>query len=208
MEQLAKLLGGTERVKVMRLFLHHVDAILSVKDIIEKTKSKSTYVRKEINALSSIGFLEKQKKRSYSMTGSGKKSKQVIKETIGYKLNTEFPHNQALRDLLFDFESVDKKELANRFKQIGRIKMFVVAGIFVGNSDSRVDVLVVGEALKRQKVEKVFETLASELGRELEYSIMDLEEFEYRFKMYDKFIRDILDMPHEKVIDKISKKVD
>ena len=35
---------------------------------------------------------------------------------------------------------------------------------------------------------------------------MDVEEFEYRYKMYDKFVRDILDLPHETIIDKVSKK--
>jgi hypothetical protein len=32
---------------------------------------------------------------------------------------------------------------------------------------------------------------------------MDVEEYEYRMKMYDKFVRDIIEMPHETVIDKI-----
>jgi hypothetical protein len=206
MEQLAKLLGGQDRVKLMRLFLHNQELTLTPKEIIEKTKSKSDVIRKEINTLLAIGFLEKKKTKSYSTVGSGKKAKQVVKESFSFKLNETFAHNQALRDLLFDFESVDKKDLASRFKAVGRIKLFLVSGIFVGDKDSRVDVLIVGEALKREKGDKVFENLAAEFGRDVAYAIMDLEEFEYRFKMYDKFIRDILDMPHEKVIDKINKK--
>ena len=206
MEQLAKLLGGTDRVKIMRLFLHHSDVIFSAKEISDKTKSKGVSVRKEITLLLSVGFLEKKKSRVYSTVGKGKRAKSVIKEIPGYKLNYEFLHNQALRDLLFDFETVDKKDLANKFKSIGRIKLFVVSGVFVGVKDSRVDILIVGEALKRPKAEKVFELLASELGRDVVYSIMDVEEYEYRVKMYDKFIRDVIDTPHERVIDKISKK--
>jgi hypothetical protein len=190
----------------MRLFLHHDDSVFSPREVVTKTKSKSGSVRKEINVLSSIGFLEKKRNRTYGFTGKGKKKKEVIKETISYKINSAFPHNVALKELLFDFESVDKKELAARFKHVGRIKLFIVSGIFLGEKDSRVDVLLVGEALKRNKAEKVFETLSSELGRDLAYSIMDSEEFEYRFKMYDKFIKDILDLPHEKVIDKFTKK--
>lgn len=207
MELLVKLFGGSERVKIMRFFLHHEESILSPKDVTDKTKSKSILVRKELAVLSAIGFLEKRKNRSYVLSGV-KRNKSVIKEVTGFSLNKDFPHNQALKDLLFDFESVDKKELAARFKHAGRIKLFLVAGIFIGDVDSRVDVLIVGEALKRQKAEKVFEILSSELGRELEYAVMDVDEFEYRFKMYDKFIRDIIDMPHEKVIDKFSKKVE
>ena len=202
MELLAKLLGGIERVKIMRFFLHHDEDFVSLHTVSEKTKTKSVDARKELTTLTSIGFIEKKKTRSFSLSG---KKESKVKETFAFKLNKEFPHNQALEDLLFDFETLDKRELAVRFKLIGRIKLFIVSGVFIGDSKSRVDILIVGEAIKRPKAEKIFEALSAEIGREVVYSIMDVDEFEYRNKMYDKFVRDILDMPHEKVIDKLSK---
>ncbi len=201
MELLAKLLGGQERVKIMRFFLHHDDGIWTPHEISDKTKVKGAIARKELSALTSIGFIERKKYKT--LTNGSSKKNQKVKETICYKLNAEFPHNQALKDLLFDFQLLDKRELASRFKNIGRIKLFVVAGVFVGLNDSRVDILIVGEAIKKPKAEKIFETLSAELGREVVYSILDVEEYEYRFKMYDKFVRDILDMYHEKVIDRL-----
>lgn len=208
MELLARLLGGNERVKIMRYFLHHEEVIVSLANISEKTKSKVQLVRKEIAALSAIGFIEKKKTRTVvATTSSGKKISARVKEINGYGLNKDFPHNQALKDLLFDFELLDKRELASRFKVIGRIKLFVVAGVFIGEEKSRVDILIVGEAINRQKAEKIFENLSAELGREVVYSVMDVEEYEYRYKMYDKFVRDIMEMPHEKVVDKVSNKI-
>lgn len=207
MELLSRLLGGAERVKIMRFFLHHEDMIISVHDITEKTKSKSAIARKELTALTAMGFIEKKKTKTYATSGTGKKGVSKVKEIIGYKINSEFPHNQALKDLLFDFQLFDKRDLAARFKIIGRIKLFIVSGVFIGETKSRVDILIVGESLKRPKVEKVVETLSAELGREVIYALMDVEEYEYRFKMYDKFLRDIIDMPHEAVIDKIKEKV-
>ncbi len=203
MDLLIRLLGGAERVKIMRYFLHHEDNIVSLYEITLKTKSKSTLVRKELAILSAIGFIEKRKARTVVTTGTGKKATSKMKEVNGYKLNTLFPHNQALKDLLFDFHLLDKRELAARFKVIGRIKLFVVAGVFIGDIKSRVDLLIVGEAINRAKAEKILEILSSELGRDVVYSIMDVEEYEYRFKMYDKFVRDIKEMPHEMVIDKL-----
>jgi hypothetical protein len=187
----------------MRYFLHHEDAIVSLQEITLKTKSKSALVRKELTALSAIGFIEKRRARTVVTSGTGKKATSKMKEVNGYKLNTLFPHNQALKDLLFDFHLLDKRELAARFKVIGRIKLFVVAGVFIGDVKSRVDILIVGEAINRAKAEKILEILSSELGRDVVYSIMDVEEYEYRFKMYDKFVRDIKEMPHEVVIDKL-----
>ena len=207
MELLAKLLGGQERVKIMRYFLHHEDVVIDAHTLSEKTKSKTIVVRKELTALSSAGFIEKRKSRISIELLSGKKVQAKNKEVIGYGLNALFPHNQALKDLLFDFELLDKRDLADRFKAIGRIKLFIVAGVFLAEEKSRVDILIVGEVIKKPKAERVFETLSSELGREVIYSIMDVEEYEYRYKMYDKFVRDVLEMPHEKVIDKLSKMV-
>lgn len=206
MELLTRLLGGAERVKIMRFFLHHEDSIVSLHEVAEKTKSKSTLARKELNALCAIGFLEKKRTRTVTTTGSGKKASSKVKEIVGFKLNTEFPHNQALKDLLFDFQLLDKRELANRFKVVGRLKLFVVSGVFIGSDKSRVDILMVGEAIKRPKAEKLFESLSAELGRDVVYSVMDVEEYEYRYKMYDRFVRDIVDLPHEAVIDKLSQR--
>ena len=203
MELLAKLLGGSERVKIMRYFLHHEDAIVSLHDVSEKTKSKSSSARKELTLLSAVGFIEKKRTRTVVMVGKGKKASSGVKEVNGYKLNPLFPHNKAFKELLFDFQLLDKRELALRFKAVGRIKLFLVAGVFIGEKKSRVDILLVGEAIKRPKAEKVFEMLSAEIGRDVVYSIMDVEEYEYRFKMYDKFIRDIMEMEHERVIDKM-----
>lgn len=207
MELLTRLLGGAERVKIMRFFLHHEDSVFSLHNISEKTKSKSAIARKELASLASIGFIEKKKSRVVASSGSGKKAVSKVKEIVGFKLNPDFPHNQALKDLLFDFQLLDKRELAARFKQIGRIKLFVVSGIFLGEEKSRVDILIVGEAIKKPKAEKLFEVLSAEIGRDVIYSIMDVEEYEYRFKMYDKFVRDIIDMPHEAVIDKLKERI-
>ncbi len=207
MELLARLLGGTERVKIMRFFLHHEDIILSLSEVSDKTKSKSVLVRKELTTLTGMGFIEKKRSKMVITTGSGKKVYTKVKEVSGYKLNPDFPHNQALKDLLFDFQLLDKKELVARFKQIGRIKLFILSGLFIGETKSRVDILIVGEAIKRSKAEKVLEGLSAELGRDVVYSIMDVEEYEYRYKMYDKFLRDIIDMPHEAVINKLKDKI-
>lgn len=203
MELLARLLGGAERVKIMRYFLYHDEEVISLHDITEKTKAKSVAVRKELTALTSVGFLEKKRTRTIVMVGAGKKASSKLQEVNGYKLNTFFPHNQALKDLLFDFKSYDRRDLFARFKIIGRIKLFIVAGVFIGDEKSRVDVLVVGEAINRTKAEKLFESLSAEFGREVVYSVMDSEEYEYRYKMYDKFVRDIVEMDHEVVVDKI-----
>ena len=48
----------------MRFFLHHEDVVVSLHDVAEKTKSRSAIARKELTALSSIGFIEKKRTRT------------------------------------------------------------------------------------------------------------------------------------------------
>ena len=45
--------------------------------------------------------------------------------------------------------------------------------------------------------------MEAEIGKELRYAVLNTKEFIYRLDMYDKFIRDILDYPHERLIEKI-----
>ena len=43
--------------------------------------------------------------------------------------------------------------------------------------------------------------LESEVGKELTYAIFETPEFLYRANMYDKLVRDIIDLPHIKALD-------
>ena len=51
--------------------------------------------------------------------------------------------------------------------------------------------------MKRGKIEEGIRKLEAEIGAELVYAIFDTKEFIYRLNMYDKLVRDILDYPHE-----------
>ena len=91
MELLAKLLGGADRVKIMRFFLHNENDNFSLSTIYEKTKVKSSVCRSILNALISIGFLEKKRQRVTILEKTKKDTK--IKENISYKLNNNLELN-------------------------------------------------------------------------------------------------------------------
>ena len=54
--------------------------------------------------------------------------------------------------------------------------------------------------MKRGKIEMGIRKLEAEIGTELVYAIFDTKEFLYRLSMYDKLVRDILDFPHEVIL--------
>ena len=63
--------------------------------------------------------------------------------------------------------------------------------------------LIVGDGLKKRSIENVLRTIEAEIGKELSYGALETPEFLYRVSVYDKFVRDVLDFRHDRIIDKL-----
>lgn len=194
METLAKLFGGQNRVKIMRLFLLNGTTVFELDDIMSRSRVTKVNVRKEVNGLVAMGFV---KHKLISKEGSRGTKKKVT----AYYLNTQFQYLGAIRDLIVDPHLLLQEDLVQRFKPIGKIKLMIVSGVFIGNLESRVDVLLVGDKLKKNILQQVIKGLEAEIGKELDYVVFDSSEFTYRIDMYDKLVCDIIDLPHQKLID-------
>jgi hypothetical protein len=192
MNELEKLLGSQEKVKLIRMFLANRDTLFQVEDIVKLAKLKSEKVRKELNNLIASNLIIKSKERMAKLPANSKSKKLAIKEYTCYKLNPSFRFINSLTDLMFDFKNANTDVLYDRFKQIGRTKLFIVSGVFLGEDKSRADIMYVGEGIKKNVADKVISDLRAELGRELDIVIFDLEEFNYRYKMFDRFVRDLM----------------
>lgn len=205
METLGKLFGGTGRVKIMRLFLLNPEKGFDTGDVAARARITGTQARRELSALEKIGFIKRRMfmKSEIFKRKHGKKTVELsrTKRVSGWFFNQNFEYRNALKDVLIDAEFITNADLARRFKPAGKIKLLLVAGIFTRDPDSRLDLLLVGDNLRRNQLEKAIKILESEIGKELEYAIFDSEEFFYRSNMYDKLVRDSLDYPHDVVID-------
>lgn len=180
MEILGKILGNGARVKIMRLFLLNRGKGFKSKDIAKRSRISSDIVRRELRLLASVNFI---KKRS--------------KVFADWYFNYLFKYGEEFEELLVRSDTLNKQKLVDNFKKVGQVKLIVVSGVFIKNGDSRVDLLIVGDKMKRGKIEKGIKRLEAEIGTELVYAVFETKEFIYRLNMYDKLIRDILDYPHE-----------
>ena|SRR3989338_478451 len=180
MEILGKILGNPSRVKIMRLFLLNRGKGFKSKDIAMRSRVSSDMVRREIALLSSVNFIKKRSKISQE-----------------WFFNSFFKYAGEFEELLVRSDTLNREKLMDNFNNVGRIKLLVVSGVFIKNNDSRVDLLIVGDALNKSRIEKGIKKLEAEIGVELVYAIFNTKEFIYRLTMYDKLIRDILDFPHE-----------
>jgi hypothetical protein len=194
METLAKLFGGQARVKIMRLFLLNHNSMFELEEVVSRSRVTKVNSRKEINALAAMGFVKHKLVTHEGVRGAKKK-------VPAWQLNTSFPYIDSIRDLLVDPSLLLREDLPQRFKQIGKIKLMIVSGIFIGSDKSRVDILIVGDKLKKNVIQQIIKGLESEIGKELDYVVLDSNEFKYRIDMYDKLVCDIIDLPHERLID-------
>lgn len=182
MEILGKILGNPGRVKIMRLFLLNRGKSFVNKDVVKRSRVNIETVRREIKLLFGVGFIKKRSLLS------------------GWSFNSSFKYGAEFENLLLSSDTLNTKAILNNFKKVGWVKLIIVSGIFIKNHDSRVDLLIVGDKMKRSRIEEGIKKIEAELGVELVYAVFDTKEFLYRIKMYDKLVRDILDYPHEIIL--------
>ncbi len=180
MEIFGKILGNGARVKIMRLFLLNKGKGFKTKDVVRRSRVSVDIVRKELNLLSSVGFIKKRKTTAPE-----------------WYFNPFFKYAQEFEDLLVRSDSLNKETILDNFKKAGRVKFMAISGLFIKNKDSRVDILIVGDKMKKARIEEGMRRLEAEIGAELSYAVFETKEFLYRMNMYDKLVRDILDYPHE-----------
>ena len=125
------------------------------------------------------------------------------KKATGWMLDERFPYVEAMTKFFTTIPPLQNRQILTRLAQTGKVKLIIIAGFFIHDVNSRVDLLVVGDHFRRGILENTIARIESDLGKEVKYVALETEEFQYRLGMYDKLIRDIIDYPHVVVIDKI-----
>lgn len=187
MDILGKLFGSQGRVKVMRVFLLNPGVALGSREVAGRAKISSAGVTAELNRLKAAGLIIKRVKGKHKV----------------WQLNPSFPYLEPLRSMLKSDLAGQRKTLIRDFSLCGKLKLLVLAGVFIGQNDSRADILLVGNNLKRPNVERIIRSLETEVGREINYAMLNADDFADRLDSGDRFIRDVLDYPHDVVIDKL-----
>jgi hypothetical protein len=204
MDTLTAIFGNEVKVRVLRLFLFNETTVFLVKEIVEKTKSQQNLVKKELSILEKAEVIKFKKVSKEIQVTKGKKVIQKKVEGTGYVLNNKYPYLNPLKNLLTITSLSVDESLTKRFTNAGKIKLFIVAGVFTQNWDSRVDLLVVGDDLNLSKIETVIKNIEAEIGKEIAYSAFETQDFEYRMGIHDRLVRDILDYPHITLLDRLN----
>lgn len=185
MKSVAHIFGSETKVKIMRLFIFNPNEPFTSSVIAKKVQESPAKVRHELSVLQKSGLIRKRPSK-------------------GYVLNKAYAHLGALEHFLIDARPLSDKELTNRLAHTGNVKLIFTSGVFLHDPEARVDLLVVGDHLKQGKLTSAIMALEAEIGRELRYAAFETGDFKYRLGLYDKLVRDILDYPHQKVLNKLN----
>ncbi|MFZ2832162.1 MAG: hypothetical protein WAZ40_03330 [Minisyncoccia bacterium] len=203
MDPIGKLFGSQARVRILRLFLLNPTEAYDVAMVAEKSKTPLSEARRELTLLKNAGIINAKAFTKEIFSKRNKEAKPTKKRAQGFQLKATFPHLSAIKNLIVSATPLNRSEIVKRFKGTGRIKFLAISGIFIDEAESRVDVLIVGDDLKKRSIENVLKTIEAEIGKEISYGALETSEFVYRLSVYDKFVRDVLDFRHEVVIDRI-----
>ena len=187
---LESLFNSKARVKVLKFLFRNYPVSVGIKDLSKRTQEQFEPVQKEIRELVKMGLI-KSVDRKY------------------YALDTKFEFYEELRNLILKSSPAEKHRLIRRISGLGQIKLAVVSGVFLdgrmisNTADSEVDLFIVGNNINKDKLRLFLRSLEAEVGKELRFGLMENKEFEYRYGMFDRFVRVLLDGPHDKLINKV-----
>lgn len=187
------------------MFINNPESSFTLEDIKNLTQLPQARITRELGKLTKIDFIriKIQHVRADAKKGKRKKSARSRKKITGIQLNLEFPLLNEIRDLILKSSGAPRKKMLTQIKRLGKIKLVALSGIFINSDQERLDLLIVGDDISQRLLEKFLVQVESEIGKNLRYAVMDTDEFRYRMNMYDRFLRDVLERPHEKLLNKI-----
>lgn len=181
------LFDSKARPKILRYLFQNKEESLNLREIIIKCQVERAKAKSELKKFKKIKLILEKKQK-------GK---------VFFVIDQKFPFLNELRSLLLSIFPVSIKELKTLFAKIPQVKLLIASGIFTGEAKSPVDILIVFSRVQKPQISKLIRKIESIAGKEIRWCQISLDEFKYREEMRDKFLRDIFENRHQRVIDKL-----
>lgn len=178
MANLGDIITSKVRIKIIELMLSDVSEMYHVRGIVRKVGEEINAVRRELKRLEEAGLLSKEKRGN----------------RIYFWVRQEYIFFEDLLSMVSKSTGLGAEILANRNK-IGRLSFVMFSGSFArhkkNEKDGRVDMLVVGNVVLPE-LASIVRKEESTRGYEINYTVMNREELDFRKKRRDPFINSIL----------------
>lgn len=194
-----QLFGSKTRVKLLQLFYSNPNRSFYVREITRKIDEQINSVRRELANLLNVGII-------VSDTNNNR---------LYYEVNQEFEHYAPLRQIFGHASTgtpatkTGTKKVApiagmpdhDRIKALGNVEVAILTGQFTRDEKSGVDFLVVGD-INQNALQKYIADLEAQEGKDIRYTYMNAQEFNYRRQIKDRFITTVLESKKQVLLDK------
>jgi len=170
---LNKILVSEVRVNILKLLLLNPRRSFHIRAIVRQVDAEINAVRRELDNLFEINLVTRRQSSN----------------KIFYQINTEHPFYSDLLSLVCKEEGIGSA-IVKREKQIGKVEYAVLSLAFLRGRKSTaldVDLFIVGD-VDSSVVQNIVREEEEKLGREINFSIMSMEEFVNRKRTNDPFI--------------------
>ncbi len=186
-ETLEILFGSKSRTRLLRFFVLNPGQRYDTKTISEKIEIERKSMRTDLNALEKIDFISSEKLK-------GKKI---------YIVNEEFPYYLEFKTLFIKSNIYPYCSEVKKFNELGKVKLLALSGVFMDEDRAKLDLLIVGDDVSRDRITSYVSSIEAEIGKEIHYMQLSLEQFDYRLEMMDRFIAEFLAGSHIMIVNKI-----
>lgn len=171
----------------MTLFTTGVKRPYYVREIARNINERLNAVRRELEILQRIGMLttHAHKRRKY------------------YELNPDFILLQELAGIMQKTGPGIEDKLFKNIERLPGLTYACVSGYFTGASNSPTDLLVIGD-LDEVQLAAAVKHVEDQLEREITYSPMTENEYEYRRNFNDVFLRAIFSAPFKELVNTLA----
>jgi hypothetical protein len=186
-EIFSQLFDSRVRARLIKFFMLNDKKPYTLREIAQKNKFSSKQIYHELIRMEKMRMINQRSRKNEKI----------------FETNRDFIFYPELKSLVVKSNTLPECRSLSRIKDLGKIKLALISGVFLNFPKSRADLLIVGDELSRAKMKHLLENLEAEVGKEINYSVMNSEEFKYRTDMLDKFIMEFLESPYDEIICKV-----
>lgn len=199
---LDQLFGSKTRVSLLRLFIDNPERAFFVRELTREIDAQINSVRRELGNLVDLDIVRILDEPPVQTVKEWEDAPKGLNKKKFYQLNQSFVLHKEIVSLFTRSHLMLEKDLMKQLANIGNVYLLIMTGAFTNFEESATDLLLVGHVNKTDLVQ-IIQQFEQKLGKEINYTIMPMKEFEYRRDITDKFLYDILVGPKIVVVDKV-----
>lgn len=206
---LEQLFGSTTRVKLLQRFLNNPDQPYYLRELARAIHVQLNSVRREVANLERIGIICPMTSPdvlpgSAGGTHPAPAARATRRRSLKkfYLANPSFLLNPELKALLVKAQLLLEQKLVERIRSIANVRYLALTGMFVGLEGFCTDLLLVG-TVNRKRLARLMQQFERELDHSINYTVMTVTEFHYRYNITDKFLYTVLENKKIVIIDRL-----